>query len=87
MVPTENQTSHIFLSHSLSLTKNLTILNYVNAEGSVKTSEENLEATEVVSLGLIKESVSLTWTYNKAVSTDAEAFTSSLEDPAKISDK
>ena len=60
VVPTENQITHnAFLSHSLSMTKSLTILNSVNAEGRVKTSEEKLEATEVVLLGLIKESVSL----------------------------
>lgn len=41
------------------MSKSLTILNSVNAEGRVKTSEEKLEALEVVLLGLIKESISL----------------------------
>lgn len=48
------------------MTKSLTILNsefiyiyLVNVGGRAKTSEEKLGATEVVLLGLIKESISL----------------------------
>lgn len=66
------------------MTKSLTILNSVNAEGRVKTFEQKLEALEVVLLGLIKESISLSGRYSEGVGTDA--FASSLEGPARSED-
>lgn len=66
------------------MTKSLTILNSVNAEGRVKTSEEKFEALEVVLLGLMKESISLSGRYSEAVGTDA--YASSLEGPARSED-
>lgn len=66
------------------MTKSLTILNSVNAEGRVETFEQKLEALEVVLLGLIKESISLSGRYSEAVGTDA--FASSLEGPARSED-